>query len=515
MVLLLSARGSPTRSGRVDEDCLRRDVRIRIPPPVRRAMEVLITEGYEAFAVGGAVRDSLLGLEPADWDIATNATPEETVRVFESHGYRAVPTGAEYGTVTVVDPERNEYEVTTYRREVYLAARGRKPVVSWARSLRYDVVRRDFTVNALAATIEGYIVDCVGGLRDLEQGVVRFIGDPYERIAEDPLRMLRLARFVAKLGFRADERSLEAVRRMHDYLRYISRERVGEEFYKAAKTPRFTVFVHMLRLTDLYRVVLPELDEMDSVRHDYRYKHYGETVYQHTLDVLSRCDGVGAPPLVKIAALLHDIAKPYTVTVEEGMVRFPEHWVYGSEHARRIVLERLRYSSAAADRVARLVRWHHLAYSYPEHFDAQEVAHRILARLREDAPDLLLLNYCDSGDPKYLEASRIAREELSRKAVKPLVSGREVMELYGLGPGKLVGIVKELLFTVQVSRGIEDRDALLETVCRETGLCPGAAQHALEVLKRLVEERYGARYRPRAVDLEWLYRELRFRHGTV
>ena len=156
--------------------------RIYIPWSVRRAMKVLIDAGFEAYAVGGAVRDSLLGYEPADWDIATNATPEQVMEVFRKAGYRVVPTGVEFGTVTVIDEDRNEYEVTTYRKEFYTEERGRKPVTEWAKTLEEDVKRRDFTINALAADIDGNVIDYVGGIRGIELGVIRFVGNPDERI---------------------------------------------------------------------------------------------------------------------------------------------------------------------------------------------------------------------------------------------------------------------------------------------------------------------------------------------
>ncbi len=440
---------------------------IRIPEPVRRVMEVLRRYGYEVYAVGGAVRDSLMGREPHDWDLATSCPPSVVMDILRREGFKVYEKGIEFGTVAT-NVDGTEIEITTFRREMYREDRGRKPIVEFSTSVEDDVRRRDFTVNALLADADGRVIDLVGGLRDLLDGVIRFVGDPAERIREDPLRMLRALRFAAKLGFEIDPASYEAIRSRWSELRRVSWERIRDEILKAAETPMFHYFVWLLYDSNLYRYVMPELEEMDRVRHaPDTPNHYGESVLEHTIDVLQRLDEIGAPPLVKIAALLHDVGKPL---VAEGEVSksFHRHEVVGAERAREI-LRRWRMSGRDIDRIVAAVRWHMLPHQYAvQDMDPKEMARRLFAKLGpETAMDVLYIAYGDTGDPRYLEALREVQRLAEARERKPLVTGYDIMRRYGLKPGPWIGEIKQALYELQLTRNITSKEQLFEEAEKE------------------------------------------------
>jgi len=455
-----------------------------IPGDVLEAMDILIAAGFRAYIVGGAVRDLLLGAEPHDYDVATDATPQQVIELFERAGWKAIPTGVEYGTVTVVHPEtRRRIEVTTFRRELYLGGRGRKPVVSWARTLAEDVQRRDFTINALAIDRSGNIVDLVGGLEDLRRGVVRFVGDPEERIGEDPLRMLRAIRIAAKLGFGIDPASFEAIRRSAERILEVSWERVRDEILKAAETPRFARFVELLAESGLARYVLPELLEMMRVRHAAKGRHRGESVYEHTLDALRRLDEVGARPLLKIAALLHDVGKTLAGPGEHE--HFYGHETAGARIAEE-VLRRLRFSSAEIRYVVTIVRLHMLPINLlSQGIDCERIARKLIAKVGELAPDLLIHAYADAGDERFLQIAGRARELLRVLSTRPLIDGRTIVAAFPeRKPGPWVGELKRKLFELQLETGIDDPLRLLEEALRRGAIDVETAERLAKTLRR-------------------------------
>ncbi len=307
----------------------------RIPRDVLDAL-LILSSRFKAYLVGGCVRDLLLGSNPEDYDIATNVRPQQVLELFRELGWITVPKGIEYGVVSVVHPQtRREIEIATFRKEFYARDFDRRSaVVEFSDDLRDDVVRRDFTVNALAMDVHGNVVDYVGGLRDLEDGIIRFVGNPLERIREDPLRMLRAIRLAAKLGFKIEPRTLNAIQQNAELLRYVSWERIGEEIRKAAKTPRFAMFVKLLYESKLYRYAMPELEDMARCRHPSDGSpHRGETVLEHTINVIEQLDRWKADWVTKIAALLHDVGKPRCAQIIGGKLVFWRHEVVGAEIA--------------------------------------------------------------------------------------------------------------------------------------------------------------------------------------
>ncbi len=481
-----------------------RRVRISIPPYVERAMRVLIDSGFQAYVVGGAVRDLVMGYTPADYDIATDAHPESVMEMFRSAGYNVVPTGIEYGVVTVIDGEGNELEVATFRKEIYVEYKGRRPIVtSFSDSLEEDVYRRDFTINALAASVDGYVIDYVGGLRDIDLRLIRFVGDPDERIREDPLRMIRAIRFASKLGFSIEPSSLRAIERNTHYVTRVSRERIGQELVKAAGTGRFRLFIELIWRTGLHIYVAPFMEDMAKVTHDRRGHHYGESVLQHTLDVLSRCDDAGASWMVKVACFLHDVGKINTREVRDGKVTFFKHDVVGSDMAFTYLLGDLRLSFKESLYISKLIRWHMYPYGIKASHPV-EVARKLLSRFKdlEFARDLALLAYCDSSSNMYLEAYRILADEDARREyllgkkeseIKPLLRGGDIISIYNVEPSPYVGLIKTIAHYIQIEKKIEDKDKLIETLCGMKIICPGGGPSFKEKIERLYGDPLKAR----------------------
>ena len=440
-----------------------------VPEGVRRVWKLLLDAGCKTYLVGGSVRDFLMGREPHDFDFATSCRPERVEEVLKRAGLPVYETGIEFGTVmTVVDGV--EVEITTMRREQYKPERGRKPYVVFTEDLIEDLSRRDFTINAMAMDIDGHIIDPFGGMEDLKKGVIRFVGDPQERIREDPLRCLRALRFAAKLGFRIDEESFEAIKGYWRELKRVSWERIRDEILKAAETPMFHLFAELLHESLLDKYVMPEMEDMARVRHapDTPY-HYGETILEHTIDVLERLDRINAPVQTKLCGLLHDVGKP---KVAEGEVsrHFHKHEVVGAEIAEE-VLRRWRLSNADIRRIVACVRWHMLPHQYADQgMSPREMARRLFAKLGpETAMDVLMIAYGDTGDERYLEALREVQKLAESEERKPVVTGYDIMDRYQLPPGPWVGELKRALYELQLTERVEDKEQLFK-LAEERGI---------------------------------------------
>jgi len=319
-----------------------------IPKNVRTVLEALEAAGYEAWCVGGCVRDALLGRTPGDWDVAASALPEQTMAVF---GPPAEPTGLKHGTVAVKTPE-GAVEVTTFRVDGAYHDHRRPDDVTFTASLEEDLARRDFTVNAMAADLRGALRDPFGGRADLERRVLRCVGEPDRRFQEDALRILRGLRFSAVLGLEMEPETAAAVHRNRDQLRSIAAERVQTEFFKLLAGAGA---VEVLRsCPDVFGVFWPELLAM--VGFDQRNRHHCYDVWEHTLHALA-----AAPEgdlVLRCAVLLHDVGKPACFTADEaGVGHFYGHPAVSRDLADRM-LRRLKCSTDFREAVVRLVEWH-------------------------------------------------------------------------------------------------------------------------------------------------------------
>ena len=325
-----------------------------IPPQVKQVMQLV--RGY---LVGGPVRDILMGKVPNDYDIATPYTPKEVEKILHLHGIKTYEVGKRFGTVGAIVPSY-KIEITTFRKETYDFV-SRKPRVVFTRSILKDLARRDFTINAMAMDINGNIIDPFGGQRDIQRGMIQFVGNPEKRILEDPLRILRAFRFAARYGFSIDPKSLEAIKKLLGELKRISKERIKDEFLKAAETNRFYLYCqynYQYRIFQYYGPTWAKvMPLMSKIKHSPGYGHYGESVWQHTIDVLKRMDEWAYPARLKIAGFFHDVGKVETAIEKRGRIHFYEHEKAGVALARQMMRE-LKFSNLQINYVAFIVANH-------------------------------------------------------------------------------------------------------------------------------------------------------------
>ena len=320
---------------------------MKLPEEVKCIIELLNRRGHEAYAVGGAVRDTLLGRKPEDWDIATSALPDEIKSIFN----RTVDTGIEHGTVTVLMKGKG-FEVTTYRIDgEYLDSRHPKDI-KFTRNLSEDLLRRDFTINAMAYNDRDGLVDEYGGKEDLKDGIIRCVGDPVKRFEEDALRMLRAVRFSAQLGFDIHPDTKEAIAKLAPTIKNISAERIRDELLKLIESdnPGFIRELYSLGLTQHF---LPEFDEMMECEQN--SKHHMYNVGEHTIHAM---ENIESDRILRLAMLLHDMGKPSTKSKdEEGHHHFYNHQIIGAQMANK-TLRDLKMDNDTRKQVVRLVRYH-------------------------------------------------------------------------------------------------------------------------------------------------------------
>ncbi|MCL6581327.1 MAG: HD domain-containing protein [Firmicutes bacterium] len=441
---------------------------LALPRPVRQVISRLRAHGFEAYAVGGAVRNLLLGRRPGDWDVGTSAEPIYVLSIF----LEAIPTGLDHGTVTVLSEGDLPVDVTTFRSEGRYSDRRHPDTVSFGVSLREDLSRRDFTVNAMALGWDGRVVDPFGGLYDLARRVVRCVGDPGARFSEDALRMMRAVRLCVELDFHLDPATATAIGQSADLLGHIAVERVREEFDRCLVSVSPGRALELLRRLGLLRHIVPEL--LDCVGFE---QEEGQefSVWEHTLLTVE-----GTPPRLdlRLAALLHDVAKPRTCSEGPERRRFEGHERVGAEMAAEI-LARLRYDRATTDRVVHLVR-NHLALRPPREV-RDAVIRRLINRVGpEHVPDLVDLRRADclaarsgSGSVDRATAAYLVRVErvLRRERVFTLrdlaVGGEDVMRVARIGPGPQVGVILRRLLEEVLENPQLNEKSRLEARIRE------------------------------------------------
>lgn len=322
-------------------------MKIQMPEAAQYIIKQLMKQGYEAYIVGGCVRDSILGKQPKDWDITTSATPEQVKALFR----RTIDTGIEHGTVTVM-MGKTGYEVTTYRVDGKYEDYRRPKEVTFTASLTEDLKRRDFTMNAMAYNDMDGLIDEFDGVGDLKRGVVRCVGIPQERFHEDALRILRALRFAAQLNFTIEEATRQAIREQAQFLQNISAERIQVELTGLITSDHPEKIIDACEL-GITKVVLPEFDAMLATPQNNRHHCYD--VGRHTVEVMKHIDPT---PVLRWAALLHDVAKPICRTTDEsGVDHFYGHPKKGKEMAHDC-LRRMKLDNHTIHRVERLVEWH-------------------------------------------------------------------------------------------------------------------------------------------------------------
>ena len=320
-----------------------------VPPQVNTALDLLAAAGYEAYLVGGAVRDYVReNRQGKDWDITTSALPEEVERVFA--GYRLIETGLKHGTVTVVI-DGEPLEITTYRVDGSYSDHRRPDSVSFTRSLREDVERRDFTMNALAYNPSAGVVDLVGGVKDIEAKILRCVGDPDRRFQEDALRILRALRFASVLGLEIESATAEAANKNKALLKEIAAERIKVELTKMLCGEGIKEV--LVNYSDILAVVMPELEPMFGF--EQQNPHHNSDVWYHTVKVVTNAP---AEPVMRWTALLHDVGKPHCFSLDEqGIGHFFGHASKSTVIADEL-LQRLRFDNATRERITLLVKNH-------------------------------------------------------------------------------------------------------------------------------------------------------------
>jgi len=426
----------------------------KMPEEARRMGSLLTQAGYRFWVVGGVVRDAFLGRLPTDWDFSTDAPVEALIRLL-SPSFRVIPVGLRHGTVHV------------------LTAHGAMEVTSWegngSRAVLDDLRRRDFTVNALAVSFpDGTLLDPFGGRRDLELRRLRGVEDPLARFREDPLRVLRASRFAATLGLHPTPKTLRCLRQAAPWLQETATERVREELFKVLTGAWVVEGLELARRTGVLEVVIPELLEGYRKKQNHYHAH---DIYRHTLYTVHH-----SPDRlrVRLAALLHDIAKPRVRKKIRGVFRFFGHDRESAELARSI-LQRWLVPKKLAEEVCLLVA-NHMVHDTDRWKDGavRRLIHRVGEPLLEDFLDLVEADRKAHGkDPESTEAVRRLRERIRRilderpalDLSRLAVDGRDVMAVLGIGPGPQVGrVLKRVHRLVLDDPGMNRRDVLLEWI---------------------------------------------------
>ncbi|MFC5744962.1 CCA tRNA nucleotidyltransferase [Actinomadura rugatobispora] len=446
--------------------------------------------GHELALVGGPVRDALLRRPGKDVDLTTDAPPERVLEIIKGWADNVWTIGIEFGTVGLRKGD-HQLEITTYRSESY-DPRSRKPQVQYGTSLKEDLRRRDFAVNAMAARLPGHeFVDPFGGLTDLRDRVLRTPGRPEDSFGDDPLRMLRAARFASQLGFSVAPDAVAAMTDMAGRIEIVSAERIREELSKLVCGQYPRQGLALLVDTGLAAHVLPELPKL-RLEIDEHHRH--KDVYEHSLIVLEQAiaqEEDGPDLVLRLAALLHDIGKPKTRRFEDGgRVSFHHHEVVGAKMTRKRLGE-LRYPKDVIAEVSRLVELHLRFHGY----GTGEWTDAAVRRYVRDAGPLLSrlhkLTRADCTTRNRRKAERLRRtyddlevrierlaEEEELAAIRPELDGNEIQEILGIKPGPLVGKAYKFLLDVRLDRGLIGKEAAAEELrrwAREQGLIEGDA----------------------------------------
>ena len=425
--------------------------------------------GHELALVGGSIRDVFLGQQPTgDLDMATDATPGQVMALVSDWADATWTVGIAFGTVGL-RKGGSIFEITTYRREQYRAT-SRKPDVRYGRSLEQDLSRRDFTINAMAARLPGYeFVDLFGGLDALREGVLRTPGRPQDSFRDDPLRILRAARFAAKLDFAVADDVLAAMTEMAPRLEIVSAERIAGELVKLMLTPDPARGIDILVQTGVADQVLPEVSAL-RMEADEHHRH--KDVYQHSLTVLRQAVelepryGLDGDLTVRLAALLHDIGKPKTrELLPDGRVAFHLHEVVGAKLARRR-LTALRFPNDVVRDVSRLVELHLRFHGYGEGGWTDSAVRRYVRDAGPLLARLHVLTRADCTTRNRTKAERLARaydtlerriaelreqEEIDR--LRPELDGNDIMRILGIPPGPVVGRAYKYLLELRITEG--------------------------------------------------------------
>ena len=431
-----------------------------LPENISKLIRIIKENGFDAYAVGGCIRDSLMGRRPHDWDVTTSAKPEEIKRIFR----RTIDTGIEHGTVTVL-MDRDAYEVTTYRIDgVYKDCR-HPSSVRFSSDLKEDLKRRDFTINAIAYNDEEGLVDPFNGVRDIKKGIIRCVGVPEERFSEDALRIMRAVRFSAQLGFEIEPQTRAAIKGLSENLSKISAERIAAELIKTITSPSPEKIRDAYEL-GITNVVLPEFDRI--MQTEQNTKHHIYTVGEHTIRTMMN---IAPERILRLTMLFHDMGKPELKTTDEfGTDHFKKH-AFASERISKEIVRRLKLDNDTIRNVSLLVLFHdwHLI---PDEENVRRLVHALGHELM---PAFLAVQWADlAGQSDYnaeFKEKRIRNTEILYERIRERgdctqikelkINGNDLLEL-GLKKGPAVGeILNAALDEVLKDHERNDREYLL------------------------------------------------------
>ncbi len=473
---------------------------MQIPKEIQSITEKIEKRGFEAYIVGGCVRDFLLDKNPKDWDITTNAKPEEVQKIFPASFYNN-----KFGTVTVVskdakDENLKNIEITTYRVDTGYSDKRHPDKIEFTPNLKDDLARRDFTINAMAGRVESRklkvesqeIVDLFGGREDLENKFIRAVGDANERFNEDALRMLRAVRFSSELDFEIERGTFEAIRKNSKLLEFVSQERIRDELEKIILSDKPSEGIELLRESGLLKYIIPELELGVGVSQNH---HHIYTIYEHCLLSLKYCPSKKLE--VRLASLLHDIAKPQTKSGTGPNSTFYNHDFVGAKFSRKI-LKRLKFPGKIVDKISLLVKNHMFYYNVDEVSEAG--VRRLIRRTgKENLKDLMDLRIADrlgSGVPKakpyklrHLEylIEKVSKDPISPKMLK--VNGQDIIKILDIEPSPKIGAILKVLLSEVIEDHLKNTKEYLEKRVRELNkLSPEEIKQSEKIIEEKKEE---------------------------
>jgi len=450
-------------------------MKISLPTFVTKILDQFLKVGHEIYIVGGAVRDLLTDKEVHDWDFTTNAIPKVILGLFPDGFY-----DNQFGTVGVVNPEDEKkkkpkekipvYEITTFRKEMGYSDARHPDKVTWGKTLEDDLIRRDFTINAMALcpTSDGSfkLIDPHGGQKDLQDKLLKAVGNPEERFQEDALRMMRAVRIATQLGFNIEDKTFEAIKKNVDLLDKISAERVRDELLKLLSCPFAKDGYLLLRNTGLAEKILPEVEKGFGVDQKSPERHHTLDVGNHSLESLK--NSKSKDPIVNLAILLHDVGKPIVARKQkDGVITFYNHELLGASITRNIA-QRLKLSKKEEEKLVILVRWHQFSVDEKQ---TEKAIRRFIKNVgKQNLEDMLVLRTADRLGGGARETSwrmELFKKKLIEVQKQPFlitdlkISGNDIMKELKINPGPLIGRFLNQLFEEVVEKKIKNEKEVL------------------------------------------------------
>ncbi len=450
-------------------------MKLKLPPFVEKIIRAFLKSKYEVYIVGGAVRDILMKREVNDWDFTTNATPQEILALFPDGFY-----DNKFGTVGIAEENRSlVYEITTFRKEIGYTDRRHPDKIIWGKTLKEDLIRRDFTINAMALkpilNLKSQIANCklidpYGGQKDIKTKLIRAVGNPNERFQEDALRMMRAVRIATQLGFIIERKTFKAIQKNVDLIAFISAERIRNELLKLLSYKHAADGLMLLRNSGLLVKILPEVERCFGVEQKSPHRHHLYDVGNHSVLSLKNCNS--SDPIVKLATLLHDVGKPVVFKKQKnGTITFYNHEILGASIVQNIG-RRLRLPKKDLNRLITLVRWHQFTVNENQ---TDSAIRRLIRNVgKENLTDILELRRADrlgggaretSWRLEKFKAKLIEVQKQPFTVADLKVNGHDVMRILNIGPGPLVGKVLNILFAeVEKDKTKNKKEYLLKRI---------------------------------------------------